>query len=427
MGSNAYQHEFWPNGEEREVTGPLHGIRIIDLTAVIMGPYATQVFGDMGADVIKVESPVGDTTREIGPNRTHGMGVVFINANRSKRSIVIDLKSAAGKEVLSRLIRTGDVFMYNMRPQAMERLGLGYEAVSAINPKIVYCGVYGYSQKGPYAARPAYDDLIQGASVISTLLARSGDGTPRYVPAAIADRITGLTAVNAVLAALVHRERTGEGQKIDVPMFETMTRFFLNDHLGGLSYEPPLDKGGYPRQLARDRRPYKTKDGYICALIYINKHWENFFKAIGQEERFRTDERFHSVASRLKNVQSIYAEISDMFQTRTTAEWMKLLEEADIPFSPMHDLESIVDDPHLVATDFFQPEDHPSEGRLKRMREPSEWSKTQPEATRHAPRLGEHSREILAELGYSADEIRRLSAEKVIAAAPDLPHDPPSV
>jgi len=399
------------------VSGPLQGIRVVDITAVLMGPFATQTFGDMGADVIKVESPGGDVTRQIGPIKNEGMGPVFINANRSKRSIVIDLKSARGKAALLRLIETADVFTYNMRPHTMTKLGLTYEEVSKVNPRVIYCGLFGFSQKGPYGGRPAYDDLIQGASTISSLIQRSTGEIPRYVPAAIADRITGLTAINAILAALISRGTTGKGQKIDVPMFETMTKFFLNDHMSGLTYDPPLDKGGYIRQLSRDRRPYQTKDGYVCALIYNNKHWTNFFKAIGRENTLTDDPRFASVTTRTQHIDSIYAEVAELFKTRTTAEWTKLLDDADIPVTPMHTLETIFEDPHLVATKFFEYEDHPTEGRLRHMREPTEWSDTQPKANRHAPVMGEHTAEILAEIGYAPDEIEAMLADKSVIAA----------
>jgi formyl-CoA transferase len=396
---------------------PLEGIRIVDITAVLMGPFATQTMGDMGADVIKVESPGGDITRLIGPIKNEGMGPVFINANRSKRSIAIDLKSPKGKDALLRLIETADVFTYNMRPHTMAKLGLDYESVATVNPRVVYCGLFGFSQKGPYGTRPAYDDLIQGASTISHLIQRSTGDIPRYVPAAIADRITGLTAINAILAALLARGRTGRGQKIDVPMFETMTKFFLNDHMSGLTYDPPLDKGGYIRQLSRDRRPYQTSDGYVCALIYNNKHWENFFKAMGRENALKTDPRFASVTTRTAHINEIYAEVAELFKTRTTAEWTKLLDDADIPVTPMHTIESIFTDPHLVATEFFGYEEHPTEGTLRTMREPSEWSDTQPSSSRHAPVLGEHTTEILAELGYSSVEIDAMLAEGAVIAA----------
>jgi crotonobetainyl-CoA:carnitine CoA-transferase CaiB-like acyl-CoA transferase len=398
----------------------LHGIRVVDITAVLMGPYATQTLGDMGADVIKVESPGGDVTRQIGPIKHEGLGPVFINANRSKRSIGIDLKNPKGKAALLKLIETADVFTYNMRPHTMAKLGLDYEAVSQVNPRVIYCGLFGFGQKGPYGGRPAYDDLIQGASTISSLIQRSTGEIPRYVPAAIADRITGLTAINAILAALIHRSTSGKGQKIDVPMFETMTKFFLNDHMSGLTYDPPLDKGGYIRQLSRDRRPYQTKDGYVCALIYNNKHWTNFFQAIGRPETLTTDPRFASVTTRTANIDSIYAEVAELFKTRTTAEWTKLLDDADIPVTPMHTMQTIFEDPHLVATKFFEYEDHPTEGRLRHMREPTEWSDTQPKANRHAPVFGEHTAEILAEAGYDAAEIAAMVAEGAVLAADAL-------
>ncbi|MGY3345323.1 crotonobetainyl-CoA:carnitine CoA-transferase CaiB-like acyl-CoA transferase [Bradyrhizobium sp. USDA 4459] len=239
--------------------GPLKGIKVVDMTTVLMGPYATQMLGDYGADVIKVESLDGDVTRLIGPMRHTGMGPVFLNTNRSKRSICLDLKKPAGRDAVLRLLKDADVLVYNVRPQAMARLQLGYDVVSAINPRLVYAGVFGFGQDGPYAAKPAYDDLIQGATALPALMAQTGDGVPRYVPNALVDRIVGLTAVGAICASLVHRDRTGRGQRVDIPMFETMAGFVMGDHMGGLTYEPPLDKGGYARHLSRDRRPTRRR------------------------------------------------------------------------------------------------------------------------------------------------------------------------
>jgi crotonobetainyl-CoA:carnitine CoA-transferase CaiB-like acyl-CoA transferase len=396
--------------------GPLGGTTILDLTTVLMGPYATQILADMGADVIKVESPEGDIVRQIGPGRTPGMGGMFLNANRGKRSIVVDLKNPEGRDALIRLARQADALVYNVRPQAMARLGLDYETLAAVNPRIVYVGVFGYGQSGPYASKPAYDDLIQGASTIPTLIAEAGDGTPRYVPITIADRVVGLMAVNAILGGLMHQQRTGIGQRIDVPMFESMTEFVLIDHLGGLTYDPPLDHGGYARLLSPYRRPYRTSDGYICVLIYNDKQWRSFFESIGQPE-FLGQPRFASHAARHKHINEIYEEVGRIFLGRTTAEWRDLLERADIPVMPMHTLETILEDPHLNAVGFFKDVEHPVEGRIRQMRVPSTWSATQPEAGGPAPTLGEHGRDILSEAGFSADEIELLGQRKAVHLA----------
>jgi crotonobetainyl-CoA:carnitine CoA-transferase CaiB-like acyl-CoA transferase len=393
--------------------GPLGGITILDLTTVLMGPYATQILADMGADVIKVESPEGDIVRQLGPGRTKGMGGMFLNANRGKRSIVIDLKQAEGRDALLRLAATANAIVYNVRPQAMARLGLGYEALAAANPAILYVGLFGYGQTGPYAAKPAYDDLIQGASGVPTLIAMAGDGTPRYVPITIADRVVGLKAVNAILGGLMHQQRTGIGQRIDVPMFEEMAEFVLIDHLGGLTYDPPLDHGGYARLLSRYRRPYKTSDGYICALIYNDKQWKSFFDAIGQPELL-LQPRFATHAARHAHIDEIYQEVGRIFATRTTAEWRELLERADIPVMPMHTLESILEDPHLAAVGFFKSVEHPVEGRVRQMRVPSTWSESQPEPGGPAPTFGQHGRDILHAAGFSADEIERLAERKAV-------------
>lgn len=394
--------------------GPLDGITILDLTTVLMGPYATQILSDMGANVIKVESPEGDIVRQIGPGRSPGMGAMFLNTNRGKRSIVIDLKKPEGREALLRLAQKANAIVYNVRPQAMARLGLDYGTFAAINPKILYVGVFGYGQAGPYAAKPAYDDLIQGASAIATLMARAGDGSPRYVPVTIADRVVGLIALNAVLGGLFHQSRTGVGQRIDVPMFESMAEFVLIDHLGGLTYDPPLDHGGYARLLSRYRRPYKTSDGYICALIYNDKHWRSFFESIGRPE-FLLEPRFANHATRNKHIDEIYEEIGSIFLSRTTAEWRVLLEVADIPVTPMHTLETILDDPHLNSVGFFKTVEHPVEGRIRQMQVPSSWSITQPRAGGAAPTLGEHGRDVLRENGFSAEEIDELGRRGAVS------------
>lgn len=387
--------------------GPLQGIKIVDMTTVLMGPFATQTLGDYGADVIKVESLDGDVTRQIGPTRHPGMGPVFLNVNRSKRSICLDLKKDAGRAVVLRLVADADVLVYNVRPQAMQRLRLGYEDVAAVNPRLIYAGVFGFGQDGPYAAKAAYDDLIQGGSALAHLMARGGDGTPRYVPNALVDRIVGLNAVGAILASLVHRDRTGVGQRVDIPMFETMAGFVMGDHLGGLTYEPPLDQGGYARHLSPDRRPYKTSDGYICVIVYNDKQWDKFLTATGRDD-LRSDPRFVTFAGRAANIDHVYAELARIIALRSTAEWITLLDEADVPALPMHDLVSILNDPHLVATGFFPTVEHPSEGRIRSMRTAATWSETPAEPTRLAPRLGQQSEDVLRELGYSSDEIAQL-------------------
>ncbi len=386
------------------------------MTSVLMGPYATQMLGDYGADVIKVESPEGDITRQIGPLRSPDMGPVYLNCNRSKRSIVLDLKQAAGRDALLRLAATADALVYNVRPQAMARLKLGYDDVAAVNPRIVYAGLFGFGQDGPYAAKPAYDDLLQGSSGLSHLIARAGDGVPRYVPTALADRVVGLTAVGAILASIVHRDRTGKGQRVDVPMFETMAGFVLGDHLGGLTYEPPLDQGGYARHLAKDRRPYATADGFISVIVYNDKQWASFFDAMKRDD-LRSDPRFATFLGRLANVDHVYGELGRIFTTRTTAEWLELLIKADIPVMPVHSLTSILDDPHLKATDFFQSVEHPTEGAIRSMRPAVTWFDTPAEPARLAPRRSEHAIEVLKEAGYSDGEIAALLRDGVTRTA----------
>ncbi len=398
--------------------GPLAGVRVLDLTTVVMGPYATQILGDMGADIVKVESPAGDNMRWVGPAKNPGMGHIYLHANRNKRSLVLDLKQAEGREAVLKLAAVSDVLVYNVRPAAMARLGLSYDEVKAANPKIIYVGAFGFSEDGPYAGRPAYDDLIQGAAGVPALSLAQGSEVPRYAPVLLGDRSVGLQAVIAITAALFHAERTGIGQAVEVTMFESLSQFVLGDHMGGKTFEPPLGPPGYARLLAPHRRPYATRDGYLCVLIYNDKQWERFFEMIGRRDLL-ADARFCDHSSRAAHITGVYEFVAEVMKTRTTSDWMRALDEGDIPATPMHTLDSLIDDAHLNAIGFFPEYDHPTEGRIRMTAPVGKWSETPPSIRTLAGRLGEHSREVLGELGYSVTEIDALVAKKITAVPTD--------
>jgi crotonobetainyl-CoA:carnitine CoA-transferase CaiB-like acyl-CoA transferase len=388
------------------MAGPLARIRILDFSSVLMGPSATQLLGDMGADVIKVEAPSGDTTRRVGPGRSEAMGSNFLNMNRSKRSIVLDLKHPGSREVLGRLVRQTDVLVHNIRPQAAQRLGMGYEEVAALNPRIIHCALTGFGSGGRYAGQPAYDDLIQGLAALPALYERCGD-MPRYVPTPVADRVAGLNAVIAITTALLHRERTGEGQSVEVPMFESVAQMVLADHMFGRTFEPPLGPAGYNRVLSPSRHPYRTADGWLCVLIYNDRQWQSFFRLIGQEE-LASDPRFADMRSRNEHVEVLYGLLADALKTRTTAQWVEALRSADLPAGPMNTLDTLLEDPHLADVGFIEEVEHPTEGRIRTLRPPIRWSRSRPGPWRPAPNLGEHTAQVLAESGYTEQEIATL-------------------
>ncbi|MDH5536338.1 MAG: CoA transferase [Betaproteobacteria bacterium] len=397
------------------MSGPLSGVRVLDITTVVMGPFATQILGELGADVIKIEAPQGDNVRHVGPMRHRGMGHMFLHMNRNKRSVVLDLKQPAGREALLRLAAGADVLIYNVRPQAMARLKLSYAELAAANPRIIYVGAFGFGQDGPYAARPAYDDLIQGMVGVPWLAVKAGATEPRYMPATLADRMVGLHAVYAVTAALYHRERTGDGQAVEVPMFECMAQLVLGDHFGGRSFEPPLGPAGYARVLAPFRKPFPTRDGYLCLLMYNDKQWRSFFQVIGREQMYRDDPRFNSHENRSHHIAEINEFVAGEVNQRTTAEWLAVLTAADIPVTAMNSIDDLIDDEHLHATGFIREAVHPTEGAIHTTGIPSKWSRSQPSADRPAPRLGEHSIELLHEAGYSPAEIEAMLAAGVTA------------
>ncbi len=401
------------------MSGPLEGVRVLDLTTVVMGPYGTQILADLGADVVKVEPPEGDVMRYAWPFRHPGMGHIFLNANRNKRSVVLDLKVQGGREAALALAERSDVLVYNIRPQAMARLKLSYEDIRAVNEKIIYVGCFGYSQRGPYAAKAAYDDLIQGAAGIPWLLHRQGAAEPRYAPIIVADRAVGQQVASAVSAALYYRSRTGKGQRVDVPMFEHLLQIVLGEHLGGYTFDPQQGEAGYARMLAPDRRPYRTKDGYVCALIYNDKQWKAFFAVLGKPQML-SEEKYASQEARSRHYAEAYAFVAEQMKTRTTAEWLAALEGADIPVQRMNSLDDIVADPHLAATGYFATVEHPTEGRLRSMAVPSEWSESAPRYRRHAPRLGEHTREVLREAGLSDERISALVRSGAAKEPPPL-------
>ena len=399
------------------MSGPLDGVRVLDLTSVVLGPYATRLLGDYGADIVKVEPPEGDVMRHSGPMRNPGMGHLYLSANRSKRSIVLDLKKPAGRDALLRLARNADVLATNVRPKAMARLGLGWDEVSRANPRIIYASAVGFSQQGPYAARPAYDDLIQGMAGIPWLVQQAGAELPRYAPMILADRLVGVQFALAITAALHWRQKTGQGQRVDVPMYEGLLDAVLGEHLSGRAFVPDEGPAGYARSITPDRRPYRTKDGWICALVYTDRQWRAFLGAIGEPERFDSDPHFATHGARAKHVATVYGYLAGVIATRTTDDWLELFARADLPAARMQSVDDILADPHLAATGFVAEFEHPSEGRMRGPGVATQWSASQPAPSRHAPRLGEQTREILREAGYGDAEIDAMLADRSAAQA----------
>ena len=395
-----HQDDVWPD-QAGATTGPLRNVRVLDLTTVLMGPSATQILGDLGADVVKVESRAGDTMRWIGPWRHKGMGPLFLQGNRNKRSVVLDLKSPAGNDAAMALARRADILVSNVRPQGLQRLGLDYDNVRIDNPQIIYCAAVGYGSGGPGVGKAVYDDLMQAASGIASLFA-AVDGAPRYAPINICDRVVGLYVANAITSALYHRAMTGEGQSIEVPMFETMAQFVLADHIGGWVFNPPIGETGYRRLLSRTRGPYQTKDGYLSLVVYTDQHWRDFSALVGCGDLIESDERFHSQESRTRHAEDIGRFLAGYLPQRTNADWLQALEKIDIPACPVNSIQSLFDDPHLVSVGFFEKMEHPTEGPVNVCRFPASFSRTPASVRRLAPNLGQHNDEIIGALSGQA-------------------------
>ncbi len=393
------------------MTGTLDGIRVVDLTTVILGPWATQMLGDMGADVIKVETPAGDTTRQLGPRRNEGMASLYLAANRNKRSIVLDLTRPGGREVLLKIVGTADVFLHNMRPKVARKLGLEYDNFAPAYPDLVYCATYGFRRDGPMADKPAYDDIIQAASGLADLQTVTSD-QPRYVPTIMADKTTAFNVVSGILAGLLRRERGGGGQAIEVPMFETLVDFVMVEHLYGACFEPPIAGMGYARILNTERKPYATLDGYLSVLPYTDENWRALFEIAGRQELIE-DPRFATMSARVNDSEAVYGILAEIIATRTSSEWQRVLDHANIPVMAVNTKEMLLENEQLLATGFWRIEDHPTEGRLRMTDPPIRFSKTPSTVRRPAPRLGEHSAEILAEAGYSEREIEDLFTAEI--------------
>ncbi|CKI35004.1 CoA transferase [Mycolicibacterium smegmatis] len=373
--------------------GPLQGVRVIDLTAMVMGPYCTQIMADMGADVIKVEPPQGDDTRYVSVGPAPGLSGVFVNVNRGKRSIVLDLRTASGKADLRDLIADADVFIHSMRAKAIAKLGFGYDDVAAINPRIVYTNCYGYGRRGPDADRPAYDDTIQAECGLPAVQ-KQLTGEAAYVGTIMADKVAGLTALYSTMMALFHRERTGEGQEVEVGMFETMAAFMLVEHANGAMFDPPLGPAVYPRTVAPNRRPYETKDGHIAALIYNDKHWNAFIDAV-QPPWNRPE--YATLEARARQIDTVYGLLAQTLKERTTAEWLDLFEDLEIPAAPIHTPDALFDNPHLAAVGLFETVDT-QYGPVRFPGVPTWFSKTPGHVRGFAPELGADTEDMLAEV-----------------------------
>ena len=395
-------------------TGPLAGIRILDQTSVVFGSYATQILGDQGAEVIKIEDPGsgrgdgGDIMRWAGhvpEGAPRDLGPIFLTINRNKRSVVVDMRDPAAKPLMEALIASCEVFATSIRYDGLKRLGLAYEDVRALRPDVVYVHAAGYGSEGPYAGEPAYDDLIQSASGLADLLPRTdGNPTPRILPTLVADKVSGLFMCQAITAGLLHRERTGQGQFIEVPMLECMTSFTLVEHLYDHAFDPPIGQWAYQRVANPNRKPYPTKDGYIGLLPYTDKQWDQFFEVAGWGDSLAKDPRFSDYAARAKHTHELYGLVETVTGTKTTDEWLALLKPLSIPVVRTNRLDDLESDPHLAAVGLFERYEHPEVGGYKQMRPPVKFAGSPSNIRRHPPRLGEHTEEVLAELGLEQGE-----------------------
>ena len=388
--------------------GPLAGVKVLDLTSVLMGPYATQIFADLGADVIKVEDPRGDTTRFLPPGPQLRLGAMFINLNRGKRSVALDLKQPLARDALMSLAADADVFVHSMRAGAIKRLGLDYPALRKVNSNIIYANLYGFGRDGRYRDYPAYDDIVQAASGLADLQGRLSGGEPAYLATVVADKVAGLTAAYAIAAALFARERGAGGQEIEVPMFETLASFAFTEHLCGSLFEPPLGPPEYPRVVSPQRRPYRTKDGHLGVMIYTDQHWRAFFDAIGNPD-WAQDPMFETITSRTQNIGAVLGRLADVFATRTNDEWMSVLTEAHVPAMPIMSLSDLLSDPHLAEAGFWVSR-QTSDGTIRYPGIPTSFSETPGEIGDPGPAHGADGEAVLLAAGLSREAIDDLKA-----------------
>jgi crotonobetainyl-CoA:carnitine CoA-transferase CaiB-like acyl-CoA transferase len=395
--------------------GPLSGIRVLDLSSVIMGPFATRIMADLGADVIRVEQPGGDMQRYYKPSRTPGMAGAILTLMRNKRSIALDLKKPAGKRALARIIKGVDVLVHNLRPKTITDLGFDYDSVRSLNPDIIYCAATGFGSTGPYAERPAYDDLIQAGSGIAALEGAL-TGVPKYVANVFCDKLCGQTIAWAVMAALVQRASGGGGQRVEVPMLETSVDFVLVEHLYNNTLWPdePGVKWGYPRLLTEYRRPYRSKDGYVCLMPYSDRNWADFFDLIGRPE-LKADERYAKLSNRPRQYDFLYSLVAEAAPMKTNEEWVDYCDARGIPCLPVRELADLEKDPHLKAVELIQVADHPTEGKYRTVRPPVSFGGRFSAIRRHAPHCGQDSADVLAEAGCTQDEIEALLKDGVTA------------
>ncbi len=395
-------------------TGPLQGYHILDMTTVVLGPYAGQILGDLGADVIKVESPTGDIVRQTGSSPVPGFGALFMGLNRNKRSVALDLKRPEAREPMNALLEWADVLIHNIRGSAIDRLGYDYEAVKAVNPELIYVHAVGFGSNGPYADAPAYDDTVQAISGLTSLNSYLEEGAePRYLPTLLCDKTTGLHVVYSVLAALLHRERTGQGQKIEVPMFESVVSFLMAEHLSGHIFRPPQGDIGYERLLHPQSKPFKTKDGFLAILPYTNQHWQEVLH-LGDRLDLLDDPRMQTIASRRAHMAELYEIVQEILLPYSTQDLIDFLTKADIPFTKVNTLESLLEDEHLTATNFFEERAHPEVGAYLATQHPAQFSETPATIRREPPTLGQDGKAVLVEAGLDETQIEELIKQGIL-------------